>query len=41
MFTYKSIFPTDAKNSFFQLLEQVVENYQVFIINRHVEETYR
>jgi len=34
MFSYEITSPTDARNGFFQLLEQVVENHQVFIINR-------
>jgi antitoxin YefM len=34
MFSYEITTPTDARNSFFKLLEQVVENHQVFIINR-------
>ena len=34
MFSYEITNPTDARNGFFKLLEQVVENHQVFIINR-------
>ena len=34
MFSYEITSPTEARNGFFQLLEQVVENHQVFIINR-------
>ena len=34
MFSYEITTPTDARNGFFKLLEQVVENHQVFIINR-------
>lgn len=30
--------PTEARNGFFQSLEQVVENHQVFIINRRAGE---
>lgn len=34
MFSYEITSPTEARNGFFQLLDQVVENNQVFIINR-------
>ena len=34
MFSYKITSPTDARKGFFQLLDQVAENHQVFIINR-------
>lgn len=34
MFSYEITSPTEARNGFFQLLEKVVENHQVFIINR-------
>ena len=34
MFSYKITNPTDARKGFFKLLEQVVENHQVFIVNR-------
>ena len=34
MFSYEITTPTDARNGFFQLLEQVVENHQVYIVNR-------
>lgn len=34
MFSYEITSPTDARNGFFQLLDQVAENHQVFIINR-------
>ncbi len=34
MFSYEITSPTDARNGFFQLLSQVAENHQVFIINR-------
>jgi antitoxin YefM len=34
MFSYKITSATDARKGFFQLLEQVAENHQVFIINR-------
>ncbi|MBW4568488.1 MAG: type II toxin-antitoxin system Phd/YefM family antitoxin [Tolypothrix carrinoi HA7290-LM1] len=34
MFSYKITSPTDARNDFFKLLDLVVENHQVYIINR-------
>ncbi|MEH2385684.1 MAG: type II toxin-antitoxin system Phd/YefM family antitoxin [Nostoc sp.] len=34
MLPYKITSPTDARNYFFKLLEQVVENHQVYMINR-------
>lgn len=34
MFSYEITSPTEARNGFFQLLDKVVENHQVFIINR-------
>ena len=34
MFSYEITSPTDARKGFFQLLDQVAENHQVFIINR-------
>jgi antitoxin YefM len=34
MLSYEITSPTDARNRFFQLLEQVVEDHQVYIINR-------
>ena len=34
MFSYEITTPTDARNGFFLLLEQVAENHQVFIFNR-------
>lgn len=34
MFSYKSTNPSDAKNNFFKLSEQVAENHEVLIINR-------
>jgi len=34
MFSYEITSPTEARNGFFQLLDQVVENHQVFIIKR-------
>ena len=34
MFSYEITTPTDARNGFFKLLEQVAENHQVFLINR-------
>jgi antitoxin YefM len=38
MFSYKITSPTDARNDFFKLLEQVAENHQVYIINRRDDE---
>jgi len=34
MLSYKITSPTDAKNDFFNVLDQVGENRQVYIINR-------
>lgn len=34
MFSYEITSPTDARNDFFKLLDQVVQNHQVYIINR-------
>jgi antitoxin YefM len=34
MLSYQITSPTEARNGFFQLLEQVVNTHQVFIINR-------
>lgn len=34
MFSYEITSPTEARNSFFKILEEVVENHQVFLINR-------
>ncbi|MEH2376270.1 type II toxin-antitoxin system Phd/YefM family antitoxin [Nostoc sp.] len=34
MLPYKITSPTDARNCFFKLLELVVENHQVYMINR-------
>jgi antitoxin YefM len=34
MFSYEITSPTEARNSFFKILEQVVNNHQVFLINR-------
>ena len=34
MFSYEITSPTDARNNLFRLLDQVVENHQVYIINR-------
>lgn len=34
MLSYEITSPTDARNDFFKLLEQVVENHQVYLINR-------
>lgn len=38
MFSYKITSPTDAKDNFFKLLDLVVENHQVYIINRRDSE---
>jgi antitoxin YefM len=34
MLPYEITSPTEARNGFFQLLEQVVQNHQIYIINR-------
>ena len=34
MLSYEITSPTEARNNFFGLLEQVIENHQVFIIHR-------
>ncbi|PHM08987.1 type II toxin-antitoxin system Phd/YefM family antitoxin [Nostoc sp. 'Peltigera malacea cyanobiont' DB3992] len=34
MLFYKITSPTDARNDFFKLLDMVVENHQVYMINR-------
>lgn len=34
MFSYEITTPSDARNNFFKIVEQVVDNHQVFIINR-------
>lgn len=34
MLSYQITSPTEARNGFFQLLEQVVNTHQIFIINR-------
>ena len=34
MLSYKITSPTDARNDFFKLLDLVLENHQVYIINR-------
>jgi antitoxin YefM len=34
MISYQITSPTEARNGFFQLLEQVINTHQVFIINR-------
>jgi antitoxin YefM len=34
MFSYEITTPTEARQGFFQLLEQVAENHQVCLINR-------
>ena len=34
MLPYEITSPTDARNDFFKLLDQVVQNHQVYIINR-------
>ncbi|WP_414575866.1 type II toxin-antitoxin system Phd/YefM family antitoxin [Anabaena sp. CCY 9402-a] len=38
MFSYEITSPTDARNDFFKLLDQVVKNHQVYIINRRDSE---
>jgi antitoxin YefM len=38
MLSYKITSPTDARNDFFKLLDLVVENHQVYIINRRDRE---
>ncbi|MDF5720555.1 MAG: type II toxin-antitoxin system Phd/YefM family antitoxin [Rhizonema sp. PD37] len=38
MLSYKITSPTDARNDFFKLLDLVVENHQVYIINRQKSE---
>ena len=38
MLSYKITSPTDARNDFFKLLDLVVENHQVYIINRRDDE---
>ncbi|MEC4813661.1 MAG: type II toxin-antitoxin system Phd/YefM family antitoxin [Scytonema sp. PMC 1069.18] len=38
MFSYEITSPTDAKNDFFKLLDLVVQNHQVYIINRRKDE---
>jgi antitoxin YefM len=38
MLSYKITSPTDARNDFFKLLDLVVENHQVYIINRRNHE---
>jgi antitoxin YefM len=38
MFPYKITSPTDARNDFFKLLDLVVENHQVYIVNRRDSE---
>ncbi|MES1026602.1 type II toxin-antitoxin system Phd/YefM family antitoxin [Gloeocapsa sp. BRSZ] len=34
MLSYETTSPTEARSNFFKLLEQVVENHQVFMIHR-------
>lgn len=34
MLSYEITSPTDARNDFFKLLDRVVQNHQVYIINR-------
>ncbi|MBW4577218.1 MAG: type II toxin-antitoxin system prevent-host-death family antitoxin [Aphanothece sp. CMT-3BRIN-NPC111] len=34
MLSYQITSPTDARNSFFKLLDQVAQDHQVFIVNR-------
>jgi antitoxin YefM len=38
MLSYENTSPTEARNNFFNLLDQVVDNHQVFIINRRNRE---
>ncbi|TBR60593.1 prevent-host-death protein [Mastigocladus laminosus UU774] len=38
MFSYEITSPTDARNDFFKLLDLVVQNHQVYIINRRDSE---
>ncbi len=38
MFSYEITSPTDARNDFFKLLDLVVQNHQVYIINRRDDE---
>ena len=38
MFSYKITPPTNARNDFFNLLDLVLENHQVYIINRRDDE---
>ena len=38
MLSYKITSSTDASNDFFKLLDQVVQNHQVYIINRRDDE---
>ncbi|MEL6459273.1 MAG: type II toxin-antitoxin system prevent-host-death family antitoxin [Cyanobacteria bacterium J06621_15] len=38
MFSYEITSPTDARNNFFKLLDLVVQNNQVYIINRRDDE---
>jgi antitoxin YefM len=38
MLSYKITSSTDARNDFFKLLDQVVQNHQVYIIKRRVGE---
>ena len=39
MLSYETTSPTEARSNFFKLLEQVVENHQVFIIHRREGES--
>lgn len=34
MLSYETTSPTEARNDFFKLLEQVAENHQIYLINR-------
>ena len=34
MLSYEITSPTEARNDFFKLLEQVAENHQIYLINR-------
>ncbi|ACK68052.1 prevent-host-death family protein [Rippkaea orientalis PCC 8801] len=38
MFSYEITSPTEAKNSFFELLYKLAKNHQVFLINRQERE---
>lgn len=34
MLSYEITSPTEARNDFFKLLEQVAENHQIYLVNR-------